>query len=248
MKTIKISFITVLSAVLFVGLTACGGSGDQSESQSVSMSESSSQSQSTTQSQSSDQSTPPRYQSRSGGGGSSRRTSGSVDAGAVMEETGVYPTELKTFQSGFAQLTLNGQLTVYSIKMPQSEGGYPTWPKDPGSERGQSELIYFENFDLKKALNQSITSEESRENAGGSLEITGMRANKYKSDSMRGFMDVTFNEAFTVNGAKLMKSDDGLWVAWPSQKAEDGNYYDLVSANEELNQKIVEMAREKMDL
>lgn len=236
----------VLLTIAVFGLAACG-SGDSSGTDTVSMSQENSQQETTNEETSSQQSTPERFQDQRESSSRSR-SSGPVDVEAVMEETGVYPTEIKTFQSGFAQLTLNGELTINSIKMPENDGGFPTWPKDPGSERGQSDLIYFENFDLKKALNQALNNEQSRDNSAGSLEITGMRANAYKSDSLRGFMDVTFNEAFTVNGAKLMKSDDGFWVAWPSEKAEDGNYYDLVSGNKDLNSRVASMAKEEMDL
>lgn len=46
-------------------------------------------------------------------------------------------------------------------------------------------------------------------------------------------VSLTLNGLLTIKGCKLMQTDDNAWLAWPSYKAADGEYKELVFADKE---------------
>ena len=51
---------------------------------------------------------------------------------------------------------------------------------------------------------------------------------------IRAFVDIKTDEGFTLKGFKLIEGAEGLFVGFPSQKGNDGEYYDTVWAEKEL--------------
>lgn len=226
MKSIRrLDFLSMV-LVCFM-LTGCGND-PGSENQRVSMGEDSPQ---PSHSQSQQTSSP----------------SSSMNVEALFEETGIYPTKRETYQDGQTVVTLNGQLVVKKIQISDAPNAIVEWPVVPG-DQGDKNVIWFENFDLKKALDQALVTNRSFPKKKTQLEITKIRANPYESGSLRGFMDITFNEAITANGVKLMRTDGEYWIAWPSVKTDDGNYEDLLGASSKLKKRLIEHGRDEMGL
>ena len=68
------------------------------------------------------------------------------------------------------------------------------------------------------------------------------RMNKGSWGKVRAFFDLTTEEGFIIKGFRLVEGINGLFVSMPSQKSQDGEYYDTVLADRILRDKISQMA------
>ncbi len=68
------------------------------------------------------------------------------------------------------------------------------------------------------------------------------RMNKGSWGKVRAFFDLTTSEGFVVKGFKIIEGINGLFVSMPSQKSNDGEYYDSVFATKELRDQLNQMA------
>ena len=68
------------------------------------------------------------------------------------------------------------------------------------------------------------------------------RMNKGSWGKVRAFFDLTTEEGFIIKGFRLVEGINGLFVSMPSQKGQDGEYYDTVLADRILRDKISQMA------
>jgi len=59
------------------------------------------------------------------------------------------------------------------------------------------------------------------------LEITEIRVTLRDEDRLKGFVNVTFDDAFVVRGMKVIQGNDGYFVAMPSRKRRDGTHQDI---------------------
>ena len=68
------------------------------------------------------------------------------------------------------------------------------------------------------------------------------RMNKGSWGKVRAFFDLTTTEGFTIKGFKIIEGINGLFVSMPSQKSNDGEYYDSVFASKELRDELNKVA------
>ena len=66
--------------------------------------------------------------------------------------------------------------------------------------------------------------------------------NKGSWGKVRAFFDLQTEEGFTLKGFKLIDGISGLFVGFPSQKDQDGEYRDTIWAEKELKDKVTEVA------
>ena len=64
------------------------------------------------------------------------------------------------------------------------------------------------------------------------------RMNKGSWGKVRAFFDLTTSEGFVIKGFKIIEGINGLFVSMPSQKSNDGEYYDSVFATKELRDEL----------
>ena len=62
--------------------------------------------------------------------------------------------------------------------------------------------------------------------------------NKGSWGKVRAFFDLTTSEGFVIKGFKIIEGINGLFVSMPSQKSNDGEYYDSVFATKELRDEL----------
>ena len=60
-----------------------------------------------------------------------------------------------------------------------------------------------------------------------SVEITEIRVTLRDEDKLRGFANVTFDNAFVVRGMKIIQGSTGYFVSMPSRKRPDGTHQDI---------------------
>ena len=66
--------------------------------------------------------------------------------------------------------------------------------------------------------------------------------NKGSWGKVRAFFDLTTSEGFVIKGFKIIEGINGLFVSMPSQKSNDGEYYDSVFATKELRDELNQIA------
>jgi stage V sporulation protein G len=59
------------------------------------------------------------------------------------------------------------------------------------------------------------------------VDITEIRVTLRNEDKLRGFANVTFDNAFVVRGMKIIKGSSGYFVSMPSRKRPDGTHQDV---------------------
>lgn len=59
------------------------------------------------------------------------------------------------------------------------------------------------------------------------MEITEIRVTLRDEDKLRGFANVTFDNAFVIRGMKIIQGNNGYFVSMPSRKRPDGTHQDI---------------------
>ncbi len=70
------------------------------------------------------------------------------------------------------------------------------------------------------------------------------RINKGQWGKIRAFFDLRTDEGLVVKGFKIVEGSSGPFVGMPSQKGNDGQYYDTVFAEAEVKEEITRVAME----
>ncbi|UCD37206.1 MAG: septation protein SpoVG family protein [Fidelibacterota bacterium] len=70
------------------------------------------------------------------------------------------------------------------------------------------------------------------------------RINKGQWGKIRAFFDLRTSEGLVVKGFKIVEGTSGPFVGMPSQKSNDGQYYDTVVADAEVKDEITRLAME----
>ena len=68
------------------------------------------------------------------------------------------------------------------------------------------------------------------------------RMNKGEWGKIKAFFDLRTEEGFVIKGFKLIHGINGLFVGNPSQKGNDGEYYDTIFAEKELKEELSQIA------
>jgi len=59
------------------------------------------------------------------------------------------------------------------------------------------------------------------------VEITEVRITLRNEEKLKGFANVTFDNAFVVRGMKIIQGNNGYFVSMPSRKRPDGTHQDI---------------------
>lgn len=59
------------------------------------------------------------------------------------------------------------------------------------------------------------------------IEITDVKISLRNDPKLRAYVTVTLANCFVVRGMKVIRGNNGLFVAMPSRKAPDGRYHDV---------------------
>ena len=71
------------------------------------------------------------------------------------------------------------------------------------------------------------------------MEITEIRVTLRSEERLKGFANVTFDNAFVVRGMKIIQGNDCYFVAMPSRKRPNGTHQDIAHpVNSEMRQNI----------
>lgn len=156
----------------------------------------------------------------------------------------LYPTEVDQPTSDRAVLTLNGELSIRRISLPDDETPYVEWPKSSRDEKDDQNTIWFEEMDLKQVLADIVANQTTSEESGPNLKLKVDRFHGYEEDNLLGFIDVEVNGVFTIKGAKLMVTDGEEWISWPARNTGD-EWIDLFSPTDDAGKRLLEAVLEE---
>ncbi|UCG62988.1 MAG: septation regulator SpoVG [Candidatus Zixiibacteriota bacterium] len=75
------------------------------------------------------------------------------------------------------------------------------------------------------------------------MEITEIRVTLRDEERLKGFANVTFDDAFVIRGMKIIQGNNGFFVSMPSRKRPDGTYQDIAHP---INSDMRRMIEEKV--
>jgi len=83
------------------------------------------------------------------------------------------------------------------------------------------------------------------------VEITEIRVTLRNEERLKGFANVTFDNAFVVRGMKIIQGNTGYFVAMPSRKRPDGTHQDIAhpvnsDMRQDLEQRILAAYEEEL--
>jgi len=80
------------------------------------------------------------------------------------------------------------------------------------------------------------------------VEITEIRVTLRDEDRLKGFANVTFDNAFVVRGMKIIQGNTGYFVAMPSRKRPNGTHQDIAHpVNGEMRRMIEQQVLEAFE-
>ena len=83
------------------------------------------------------------------------------------------------------------------------------------------------------------------------MEITEVRIILRDEDKLKGFANVTFDNAFVVRGMKIISGNNGYFISMPSRKRPDGTHQDVAhpvnnEARKQIEEKILAAYEEEL--
>ena len=59
------------------------------------------------------------------------------------------------------------------------------------------------------------------------MQITEVKLTIRNEERLRGFANITFDNAFVIRGLKIISGSKGLFVSMPSKRRSDGTFQDI---------------------
>ncbi len=72
------------------------------------------------------------------------------------------------------------------------------------------------------------------------MDVTEVRVYPVSDDKLKAFVTITFDDSFVVRDLKIIKGDNGLFVAMPSKKRKDGAFRDTAHPLNNETRKLIE--------
>jgi len=75
---------------------------------------------------------------------------------------------------------------------------------------------------------------------GGVMEVTEVRIFPMEEEKLKAYATITFDDCFVVRDLKVIKGNNGLFVAMPSKKRKDGTYRDTAHPLDNQTRQMIE--------
>ena len=72
------------------------------------------------------------------------------------------------------------------------------------------------------------------------MEITEVRIILRDEEKLKGFANVTFDNAFVIRGMKIISGNKGYFVSMPSRRRPDGTYQDVAHPVNNETRRLIE--------
>jgi stage V sporulation protein G len=75
---------------------------------------------------------------------------------------------------------------------------------------------------------------------GGPVEITEVKLTLRNEERLKGFANITFDNAFVIRGLKIINGSKGLFISMPSKRRSDGSFQDIAHPINPETRKMIE--------
>jgi len=72
------------------------------------------------------------------------------------------------------------------------------------------------------------------------MEVTEVRIFPMQEEKLKAYVTITFDDCFVVRDLKVIKGNNGLFVAMPSKKRKDGTYRDTAHPLDNQTRQMIE--------
>ncbi|MEZ4648963.1 MAG: septation regulator SpoVG [Candidatus Eisenbacteria bacterium] len=84
------------------------------------------------------------------------------------------------------------------------------------------------------------------------MRITEIRISLRDDEKLKAFVTITLEGCFVVRGMKIIKGNQGMFVAMPSRRKPDGTYQDIChpinqATRERIENQILEKYRQELE-
>jgi stage V sporulation protein G len=74
------------------------------------------------------------------------------------------------------------------------------------------------------------------------VKITEVKVFPVNEERLKAYVTITFDDCFVVRDLKIIKGNDGLFVAMPSKKRKDGQFKDIAHPLNQETRAMIEQA------
>ena len=74
------------------------------------------------------------------------------------------------------------------------------------------------------------------------MKITEVKVFPVNEDRLKAYVSITIDDAFVVRDLKIIRGNDGLFVAMPSKKRKDGQFKDIAHPRNQETRAEIERA------
>ena len=148
---------------------------------------------------------------------------------AVSTDT-IQVTDITRSGKGEFTLVINGSLVINGFrKMSGQRGEWVVMPGYQTKDGKYKNLIYPIGSEASTIINDAILRGIKNPGAQGSIVVNEDKIKLYKSaypGKTKAYGTITINNSLAVM-IKVLEGQYGPWVALPTKKGEDGQYYDV---------------------
>ena len=72
------------------------------------------------------------------------------------------------------------------------------------------------------------------------MEITEVKLTLRNEERLKGFANITFDNAFVIRGLKIINGAKGLFISMPSKRRSDGSFQDIAHPINPETRKMIE--------
>lgn len=170
--------------------------------------------------------------------------------GAGGAPSGLVVTDVRKEKDGTYSATLNSALVFKGLEIKPVDDGKEKlfFPKTAGKGDRTFPMVYLDDRSIAEQIKKAAKDEQAVGKGDPSaLKVSEVKWRSFDSPGkLKGFADVTFNNAVTVKGCKLIEGGKTGWfIGWPSVKTGEDKYDDMVFALDEEVREMVEKAVKK---
>jgi stage V sporulation protein G len=72
------------------------------------------------------------------------------------------------------------------------------------------------------------------------VEVTEVKLTLRNEERLKGFANITFDNAFVIRGLKIINGAKGLFISMPSKRRSDGSFQDIAHPINPETRKMIE--------
>ncbi|MFB6356467.1 MAG: thermonuclease family protein [bacterium] len=156
---------------------------------------------------------------------------------SAFEHHGIFPTSVETDYEGNIKLTLNRTLHFNGLYI--SPDGLQ-WPENDAGTKA----VAIHSKSLRQAMAESALQKKNQSESG-ELTVTSIQVEPSSGGPVMAGATALINGVLEIRGIKLLDTDDGYWLTWPSVKVH-GEWESRIKGGEALRRTLKKQILSKL--